>query len=178
MSEASPCVGGGVLKSVPTPIRTDSGSATYGAIVFKIGARHRAADAFQIGGDLAADIAAIEIVEPGMAQMIERCANAVCLQGDAGVRRLAVGEEGLPRSRARPCSSASFSAREPRLAAGDDIAVAGMADRGREQHRRAASCRRSAFAASSASVQPPIAPGTVSAASGPRGGIVSKPCSR
>ena len=30
-----------------------------------------------------------------------------------------------------------------------------------------------AFAASSASVQPPTAPGTVSAASGPRGGIVS-----
>ena len=36
----------------------------------------------------------------------------------------------------------------------------------------------SACAASSASIQPPTAPGTVNAASGPRGGISSWPCSR
>ena len=35
-----------------------------------------------------------------------------------------------------------------------------------------------AFAPSSASIQPPIAPGTVSAASGPRAGIASYPRSR
>ena len=49
------------------------------SIVLQIGARHRAADALEIGGDLAPDVAAIEIVEPGMGEMLERggeCASA------------------------------------------------------------------------------------------------------
>ena len=49
------------------------------AIFFQIGARHRAADALEIGGNLAPDIAAIEIVKPGMGELLERrgkCASA------------------------------------------------------------------------------------------------------
>ena len=53
------------------PIVTLSGSATVASIVLEIGARHRAADALQIGGDLAADVAAIEIVEPGLGEVVE-----------------------------------------------------------------------------------------------------------
>ena len=38
---------------------------------FQIGASHRAADARQIGGNLAADVTAIEILEPGLGEMIK-----------------------------------------------------------------------------------------------------------
>ena len=57
---------------MPASIVTLSGSAIDRVKLLQIGARHRAADALQIGGDLAADIAAIEIVEPGGAELFER----------------------------------------------------------------------------------------------------------
>ena len=60
--------------------RTLSGSATTGFVLLKIGARHRAADALQVGGDLAADIAAVEIVEPGLAEMVERVGEGALLE--------------------------------------------------------------------------------------------------
>ena len=43
--------------------------------VFKIGARHRAADAFEIACNFPTDIAAIKIVEAGMREMIEGLAK-------------------------------------------------------------------------------------------------------
>ncbi len=39
------------------------------SIALQIGARDRAMDAFEIGGNLAPDVAAIKIVEPGLRQM-------------------------------------------------------------------------------------------------------------
>ena len=62
---------------------------------------------------------------------------------------------------------------QPRLAARHRVALAGLADRACRAARRAAAVPPSACAASSASIQPPTAPGTVSAASGPRDGIAS-----
>ena len=66
-----------------------------GAITLQILARDRAADPFQIGGDLAPDVAAIEIVEPSVRQMIERHGERALLELDARLRRLAIGQEGL-----------------------------------------------------------------------------------
>src|SRR5437899_1945821 len=43
-----------------------------GVITLQILARHRAADFFQIGRDLAPNVAAIEIIEAGARDMIER----------------------------------------------------------------------------------------------------------
>ena len=124
---------------------TLSGSAILASIFFQIGARHRAADALQIGGDLAADIAAIEIVEPGLRELLERRGERRLLQLRADLRRLAVDQEGLARSRAPPSSPASFSAREPRLAARHRVALARVLDRRRRAARRAAACRRCAL---------------------------------
>ena len=47
-----------------------------GLIAVQILARDRAADAFEIGGDFAPDIAAVEIVEAGMGELFERRARA------------------------------------------------------------------------------------------------------
>jgi hypothetical protein len=41
-----------------------------GAAAFEIVARHRTADALQVRGDLASDVAAVEIIEPGMGEMV------------------------------------------------------------------------------------------------------------
>ena len=88
-----------VLKSWLTRIRN-----------FQIGARHRTADALQIGGDLAADVAAIEVVEPGLREMLERVGEFALLEPRAGLRRFAVDEEGLHEARRASSSSGSFSA--------------------------------------------------------------------
>ena len=71
----------------------------HGAAGCEIGARHRAADAFEVGGDLAADIAAVEVVEPGIGQMFERAAERLLAQHLAGRGRLAVDEKGRRETR-------------------------------------------------------------------------------
>ncbi len=48
---------------------TCNGSARRRSITIEIEARDRAMDAFEIGGNLAPDVAAIKIVEPGLRQM-------------------------------------------------------------------------------------------------------------
>ena len=62
-------------------------------IALQIVAGDGTADAFQIGGDLAADIAAIKIVEPGLRQMRERRGEGFLLEDGADRRRFAAGEE-------------------------------------------------------------------------------------
>ena len=84
---------------MPARVGTLSGSATVASIFLQVGARHRTADAFQIGGDLAADIAAIEIVEPGMGEMLERVGERGLLQAAPDFGRLAVDEKGLQKAR-------------------------------------------------------------------------------
>ena len=61
----------------------------------QVAARDGAADPLQVGGDLAADIAAIEIVEPGSREMGERVGERRTLAHRAGRRRLAVDEKRL-----------------------------------------------------------------------------------
>ena len=139
---------------------------------FQIGARHRAADALQIGGDLAADVAAIEIVEPGLAEMLERVGECALLEPRAGLRRLAVDQEGLQKAR-RGFQLGIFLDRQPRLAARHRVALARVLDGRRQQQveRQPAAVRFGGL--TRASIQAATAPGTVSAASGPRAGISS-----
>ena len=132
----------------------------------------RTADAFEIGGDLAPDIAAIKIVEPGMRQMRERGGERLLLQDGADRRRLAVDEKLSGKAR-HVLQPGKMSPRQPRLAAGHRIAVAGLRDGRRQQHIERQFSAVGLAPPRSASIQPPTAPGTVSAASGPRGGIVS-----
>src|SRR6185503_12386348 len=65
-----------------------------GVEFFQVGARHRAADALEIGGDLAPDIAAVEIVEPGAGEMLERGGKRALFDAGAHFWRLAVDQEG------------------------------------------------------------------------------------
>ena len=51
------------------------------------------ADAFEVCGDLAADVAAIKIVQPGLRQMRERRCEGFLLEDGADRRRFAAGEE-------------------------------------------------------------------------------------
>jgi len=70
-----------------------------GLVAGEIVARHRAADAVEIGGDLAADVAAIKVVEAGMGEVLERRRQRLLFQYGADVGRLAVDQE--RRSEAR-----------------------------------------------------------------------------
>ena len=56
----------------------------------QIGARHRAADTFEVGGDLAANIAAVEIVEPGLRELVEGGGESGLFGARAHFRDLAV----------------------------------------------------------------------------------------
>ena len=117
--------------------------------------------------------AQIEIVEPRLGQVIERRGQCHLLHGCALRRHLAVDQKRL-REACRLSHFRQLVAGEFMLAARDDITVASLLDRRFEQHiERNLPAER--FAASSAIIQPPIAPGTVSAASGLRGGIASQP---
>ena len=70
-----------------------------GLVAVQILARDRAADAFEIGGDLAPDIAAVEIVEAGMGELLERRGERLLLQRGADRRRLAVDQKGRGKAR-------------------------------------------------------------------------------
>ena len=102
-------------------------------VFLQIGARHRAADALQVGGDLAADIAAIEIVEAGLGEMLERGGEGGLLELGSRLRRLAVNQERLQKAR-RGFELGVFFDREARLARRDDVALAGALDGGFKQH--------------------------------------------
>ena len=93
ISEASPCVGGGVLNSVQSSSLSDSGVAQSRLVAAEVVARHRAADLLEVGGDLGRHIAAIEVVEAGMGELVERVGKTRLAPDGADLRRLAVGEE-------------------------------------------------------------------------------------
>ena len=104
-----------------------------GAVVFEIGARHRAADALKVGGQLASDIAAVEVVEPDMAEMIERGGEGRLLERGAHLRDLAVEQEVFAEAD-RFLHLRQLFGGEPRLAARDLVALARVLDRRRQQH--------------------------------------------
>ena len=87
-----------------------------GAIARQILARQRAADAVEIGGDLAPDIAAIEIVEAGMGEVRQRFGKRRLLELGADFRRLAVDQKRRGKARQR-FQVGELLSRQPRLAA-------------------------------------------------------------
>ena len=96
-----------------------------------IGARHRAADAFEIGGDLAPDVAPVEIVKPGMRELLKRRGKRGLLRARAPTSgTLSVEEECRLESGCLGHFGQLFC-RESRLAARDDVALASVLDRGR-----------------------------------------------
>ena len=102
-------------------------------VFVQIGTRHRAADALEIGGDLAADVAAIKIAQAGIGELIERRGERGLLELAARFRRFAAGEEGLHKAR-RGFQFGIFVDRERRLAARDRVALARMFDGGLQQY--------------------------------------------
>ena len=68
----------------------------------EVPARDRAADAIEIGGDLARDIAAVVVIEPGLGEMIERRRERRLPQRRAGIGRATIDQECRARSRGRP----------------------------------------------------------------------------
>ena len=83
---------------MPASSATERGWAKARPAAFEVPARHRTADAVEIAGDLACDIAAIVIVEPGMGEMIERCGERWLLEGRAGIGRATIDQECLRKA--------------------------------------------------------------------------------
>ncbi len=162
---------------MPALVATLSGSAIFASNFSRSARVTGAADAFEVGGDFVPDIAAVEILKAGMRELIERLGELLLRELRPDLRRLAVDQECLAETN-RLVHFRQIAGRERGLAARHRIALTGTADRSFEQHVAAASSRRTACAACCASCQVATAPGTVSAASGPRVGISSWPCSR
>ena len=115
-----------------------------------------AADAFKIGRDLTPDVAAIEIVEAGIGEMRQRPCELFLLQSGPGRRHFAVNQKRRGEARHRR-QIVKVLPRQPLLASRHPVTVAGMAERIGQKHferQRAAA----AFAACSASIQPPPRP--------------------
>jgi len=81
-----PGVGGAVFHKRADRQRNRERRSLGGAAALEVGARDRAADAIEIGRDLAPDVAAIEIIEPDMSELLERCGERRRVQprGPAG----------------------------------------------------------------------------------------------
>src|SRR6185312_8496656 len=103
-----------------------------GVEFFQVGACHRAADALEIGGDLAPDVAAVKVVQPGTGEMLERGGQRALLDARAHLRRLVVDQKGRVETGGL-VHFRQFFARQPRLAAGDGVALARVLDRRRQQ---------------------------------------------
>ena len=173
ISDARPCVGGGVLKIVASASRSDSGLTSRASCLREVGTGHRAADLLEVGGDRRADVAAVEIVEAGMGELLERVGEPL-LRPCARRPPAACRRPGNARRSPEPAASSSrcsavIRACErlttmPSLARRDRIG-----EKLAPRYATAERLRRSR----AASAQPETAPATVSAASGPRAGTVS-----
>ncbi len=118
--------------------------AQLGAIVLEVAPRDRAADALEVGGDLAADVAAIEVVEPGVGEVVERVGERALAEHRAFGGRLAVDEERRGEA-GYVLELRELVSGEARLAARHRNAVARVTDRRREQpleRHPAAECAR------------------------------------
>ena len=90
----------------------------------EVGARHRAAEFLEIGGDGGSDVAAIEIGEAGMDEMLERVGELPLAQPRAGFGRLAVDEE-MGREARNRLQFVEVARRHLGLRPGDDDPLAG-----------------------------------------------------
>ena len=100
---------------------------------FQIASRHRAADAFEIGGNLAPDVATVEIVQPRARKVLKRCGKRGLFEHRTDIGHFVLEEECFLESGCLGHFGQLFC-REPRLAAGDDVALASVLDRGRQQN--------------------------------------------
>ena len=103
-----------------------------GAAALQVGARERAADAIEIAGNLAPDIAAIEVVEPGMGEMLERRRKRRLFERCARIGRLAV-EQKDRREAGHMFELGKFVGGEAGLALGDGCARFRLRNCGGEQ---------------------------------------------
>src|SRR5262245_25764161 len=103
--------------------------------------------------------------------MLESCSKLSLLEPGADVRNFAINQKCFFEAD-RFVHLRQFFCRQPGLAASDRVAVARVLDGG-ASHISIGSLPPCAMAASFASIHAPTAPGTVSAASGPRAGISS-----
>ena len=159
-------------RASPSSACSDERLAPVGAVGLQVGARHRRADALEIGRDLARDVAAIEIVEPGVGELRERVGEARRLADRPRRGRLAVEEIRSRRSPARRRAS-GWSSGSNRVSDGETGTPSRASRSPRSKRIFSGNLPPSAAESSSASAQPPIVPGTVSAAFGPRVGIAS-----
>ena len=60
---------------------------------FQIASRHRAADAVEIGGNLAPDVATVEIVQPRARKMLKRCGKRGLLEHRTDIGHFVLEEE-------------------------------------------------------------------------------------
>ena len=102
-------------------------------MLFQIRAGDRRADALQIGSDLAADIAAIEIAEPGFGEMLQRGGEGGLLELGALLRCFAADQKRVEEA-GRGFQFCIFVDGQPGLTARHRIALARVPDGGVEQH--------------------------------------------
>ena len=101
-------------------------------VAFEVGARDWGADPFEIGGDLAADIAAIEVVQPGIGELLQGGAERLRLAAGAGLGRRAAGPEAGDEARRR-LQGLQLVGLVAEFGIRDRIAFATMADRVQQQ---------------------------------------------
>ena len=109
--------------------------ARAGAVALQVRPRDGAADALKIGRDLVGDVAAIEIVETGAGELLERIGQAAGRERRALLGRLAVDEEGSGEAGSVDLLAA-VGGEAPGVGAGDRIALAGERDGGLQQPRQ------------------------------------------
>ena len=113
-------------------------------IVGEIRARDGTADLIEIGCDLAADIAAVEVIKAFQGEVPQRCRQRLLRHCAAFGRRLAVAQKCIGET-GRDGEFEQLVGGQPRLAARHHVAVAGLHDGGKEQdirRQRAAVCLR------------------------------------
>ena len=172
MSEATPCVGGGMLNTVASVSATESGVTRLARCAAEVGAGHRAAGGLEVGGDLGGDVAAVEVGEAGAGDLLQRVGQPLGLEARADLGDLAVDEivrgEAVGRRQL-----VEMLCGERVEGVGDRDAFPPERDRARRSGPAAGCGRRARWRSPCANSQTDTAPATVSAASPPRGGIAS-----
>ena len=138
ISEASPCVGGGMLNTSPHAMASDSGGTRRARNPSRSSRRNGLPACSSPAAKVSRQVAAIEIVKPGFGKPRQRRRQLRLLEhvafGRKPARRIGGGKAGHI-AQLRP-----FARGERRLRGGDADAFARMPDRVGEQQRTVAAC--------------------------------------